>query len=92
MFDKDDFRFNLEYLYSGIKNEVILAAKAGSRVNIQFNNIMDRNVNPPVITVFMPASNGEAYIEKAIQSVFNQLQRKRGCSILLRQPLLFTTD
>lgn len=28
--------------------------------------------NPPLVTVFMAAFNGEAYIEKAIQSVLNQ--------------------
>lgn len=33
---------------------------------------MDKNVNLPLVTVFMPAFNGEAYIEKAIQSVLNQ--------------------
>jgi glycosyltransferase involved in cell wall biosynthesis len=33
---------------------------------------MDRNINPPLVTVFMAAFNGEAYIEKAIQSVLNQ--------------------
>lgn len=33
---------------------------------------MDKNVNQPLVTVFMAAFNGEAYIEKAIQSVLNQ--------------------
>lgn len=33
---------------------------------------MDKNVNTPLVTVFMPAFNGEAYIEKAIQSVLDQ--------------------
>ncbi|SEW53189.1 glycosyltransferase family 2 protein [Chitinophaga arvensicola] len=33
---------------------------------------MDKNVNTPLVTVFMAAFNGEAYIEKAIQSVLNQ--------------------
>lgn len=30
------------------------------------------NLNPPLVTVFMAAFNGEAYIEKAIQSVLDQ--------------------
>ncbi|NLU91937.1 glycosyltransferase family 2 protein [Chitinophaga sp. Ak27] len=33
---------------------------------------MDININNPLVTVFMAAYNGEAYIEKAIQSVLNQ--------------------
>ncbi|MBO9732627.1 MAG: glycosyltransferase family 2 protein [Chitinophaga sp.] len=33
---------------------------------------MDKNINTPLVTVFMPAYNGEAYIEKAIQSVLDQ--------------------
>ncbi|MGO4294271.1 glycosyltransferase family 2 protein [Chitinophaga sp. RAB17] len=33
---------------------------------------MDKNVNTPLVTVFMAAFNGEAYIEKAIQSVLHQ--------------------
>lgn len=33
---------------------------------------MDKNVNPPLVTVFMAAFNGEAYIEKAVQSVLDQ--------------------
>lgn len=33
---------------------------------------MDININNPLVTVFMAAYNGEAYIEKAIQSVLSQ--------------------